>query len=140
MQVIVVLAPAQQQRVHFQVLLEQSHDRNRPPFADEDRLAAETCLDGPDRGPEAGAIDADQHRRRTVMGDDLDGNPRWSYLADVGAEKLADGLGILVGNEPETELCPGLAGQDRLGAGARIAAEEAVDIASWASPLRSSVL
>ncbi len=135
MQVIVVLAPAQQQRVHFQVLLDQSHHRNRSPLADENRLAAEPCLDGPDRGPETGTIHADQHGRRTLMGDDLDGNSGWSDLPDVGAKELADGRRLLVGYQPKTELRSRLAGENRLGSGSRIAAEQAVDIAGGSSPL-----
>src|SRR5271157_5277140 len=82
-QVVVVLAPAKQERVNFQVLLEQPHNRNGASLADEDRLGAEARLDGPDRGPEAGAVDADQHGRCTLMSDHLDGNSWWSELADM---------------------------------------------------------
>ena len=75
-QVIVVLAPAQEQGVDPQVLLDQPHDGNRAPLADENRLGAEPGLDGPDRGPETGSFDIDQHGRRAVVGDHLVGHAR----------------------------------------------------------------
>ena len=49
-QVIVVLAPAEQKRVDAQLLLDQADDRDRAALADEDRLLAEPDLDGPDGG------------------------------------------------------------------------------------------
>ena len=54
-QVIVVLAPAQQEGIDAELLLEQPDDRDRAAFADEDRLGAEARLDGPHRGPDARA-------------------------------------------------------------------------------------
>ena len=54
-QVVVVLAPAQEQRIDAQLLLDQPDDRDRAPLADEDRLGAEARLDGADRGPDARA-------------------------------------------------------------------------------------
>ena len=54
-EVIVVLAPAQKQRVDAQLLLDQADDRNRAPLADEDRLGSETGLDRPDGGLDARA-------------------------------------------------------------------------------------
>ena len=66
-QVVVVLAPAQEQGVDAQVLLDQPDDRDRAPLADEDGLGAEAGLDGADRGPDAGRVDIDQDRRRPVM-------------------------------------------------------------------------
>ena len=46
-----------------------------------------------------------------------------------------DRLGILVGNQPETELRPRLAREHRLGPGSGITAENAVDIAGRPGPL-----
>ena len=54
-EVVVVLAPAEEQGIDAQVLLDQADDRDRAPLADEDRLGAEPGLDGPDRGADARA-------------------------------------------------------------------------------------
>src|SRR5208337_2124307 len=78
---------------------------------------------------------ADQHGRSTLLSDHLDGDSRWSELADVRTQELTDCLGVLVGYEPKTELRPCLAGQDSLGPGSGVAAEESVHVAGGASPL-----
>ena len=119
----------------FRCCLIRPDDRDRAPFADEDGLGAEADLDGPDGGPDAGGVDVDQHRRGPVVGHDLDGHPGGRDLPDVLAEEGLDGLGVLVGDEAEAELRPGLAGQDRLGPGPGVAAEEAVDVAGRPGPL-----
>ena len=51
------------------------------------------------------------------------------------AELAVDGLGVLVGDEPEAQLGPGLAGEHGLGPGPGIAAEDAVDVAGRPGPL-----
>src|SRR5437660_1700037 len=48
-QVVVVLAPAEQQGVDAELGLEQADDRDGAPLADEDRPRAETGLDRPGR-------------------------------------------------------------------------------------------
>ena len=49
-QVIVVLAPAQEQGVDAEVLLDEPHDRDRAALANEDGPVAEAGLDGAHRG------------------------------------------------------------------------------------------
>ena len=134
-QVVVVLAPAQEQGVDAQVLLDEPDDRDRAPLANENGPGAEAGLDRADRGLDAGRFDIDQDGRRTVVADDLVGHARRADLRDVFPELPLDRLGVLVGNQAETELGAPLAGQHGLGAGAGVTAEDAVDVARGPGPL-----
>ena len=135
-QVVVVLAPAEQERIDAELRLEQADDGDRAPFADEDRRA---CRSPPrsarDRRVDAGAVDGDQHGGRALVIDDLVGDARRADGLDVRPELPATVLGVLVGHEAEAELRAGLAGQDRLGARPLVAAEEPVDVAGRPGPV-----
>ena len=56
---------------------------------------------------------------------------------DKGAEALADAVRILIGDEPEGKLGRGLRGDDGLGAGPGIAADDAVDLGGGAAQICS---
>ena len=85
-QVIVILAPAQKQRIDAQVLFDQPHDRDRASLANEDGLGAKASLDRTHGGLDARGIDIDQNGRRAMMADDLIGHTRRADRGDVFLE------------------------------------------------------
>ena len=58
-------------RIDSQQFVKGRHDRNRAPFAHEDRLAAEALLDRPRGGRHVGAVQRHDHARRAVKVDQL---------------------------------------------------------------------
>ena len=135
MQIVVVLAPAQEQGIDAQMLLDEPDNRNRAPLANENRPRTKAGLDGADRSLDARRFRIDDDGRRTVMTDDLISHTRRTNLRDMFVELPLDRLGVLVGHQPETELGTPLARQYGLGARTGITAEDPVDIAGGPGPL-----
>src|SRR5579864_9019093 len=133
-QVIVGLAPAEQQRVDAKLCLDQSHHGYRPALADEDWLLPEPGLNGPNRCVDARAVDAHQYRGSAVMVNDFVRDPRRTNGADMIAKQPADRCGLLVGHQAEAQLGARHARQDRFWSGTLVAAVQAVHVAGRPRP------
>ena len=83
--IVVVLAPAHQQRIGAQPLVESCDDGNRAAFAGKYGPAAESVLDGPGRRLDVRAVQRHQHARRTVMLDQFDFHARRSTVRPAAA-------------------------------------------------------
>ena len=117
-QVVVVLAPAEQEGIDAELVLEQADDGDRAPLADEDRRRAEPGLDGADGGADAGAVDADQHGRCAVVVDDLVGHARAGRRSATWARNCAATVfGSWSGTRRKLSFAPALQGRTVLGPG-----------------------
>src|SRR5205807_10192846 len=69
MGIVVIQAPAQQQRIDSKLLPAGGHDWNRASLAHKNRLLAERSLNGVDRSGHVGAIERDHDPRRSMKVD-----------------------------------------------------------------------
>ena len=135
-EVVVVLAPAQEQGIDARCCLSRPTTGIEPPSRMKTGLGAEARLDGPDRGAEAGGVDVDQHGRRPVVRDDLDGHARRADRPRRARGRARRSvLGSWSGTRRKLSFAPALQGRTVLGPGPGVAAVEAVDVAGRPGPL-----
>ncbi len=133
-EIVVVLTPTKEQRVDAEFVLEQADDGDRPPSRMKTGALPKPASTAADGRANAGAVDADQDGRRTVMNNGLIGDTLRADRFEVGAKLFGHRFRILAGDKAKTELGSSLARQDRLGSGALIAAIDPVHVAGRSGP------
>src|SRR5258706_10579706 len=134
MDAVVGEAEAYEQRVEAEGLLEERDDGDAAAFADEDGFFAEAALDGFGGKLHGAPANWDDDSGGAAFTGDFDRHAFRAALAQRFLEFSEDFIGILVGDHAHGDLGGGFGRDDRLTAGALIAAGEAVDIAGWAGP------
>src|SRR5258706_9883373 len=134
MDAVVGEAEAYEQRVEAEGLLEERDDGDAAAFADEDWFFAEAALDGFSGKLHGAPADRDDDSGGAAFTGDFDRHAFRAALAQRFLEFGEDFIGILARDHAHGDLGGGFGGDDRLTAGALIAAGEAVDIAGWAGP------
>src|SRR5277367_3818421 len=125
MDVVVVETEADQQRVETERLLEVGDDRDRGAGADQNRLLAPLLRQRLAGGAERLHVPRQRDGGRGRMVAELDLAVAGDARGDVIAKRLAYLGGVLALNQAERNLCGGFRRNDRLGALAGIAADNA---------------
>src|SRR5688572_22992297 len=127
---IVIEREARHETVHAQNALEAADNGNRPPGANENRLAPPFFGQSSGRlGNERIALRKLNGARRTAGRIEAGPAILWDAVLDEAAKRSLHRFGVLIADQAEGELGGGLRGNDGLAARSRVAPDNAVHLA-----------